>query len=91
MPGLRRRTMDIAFSRAKVAVFVDGCFWHGCPLQHKGVPAANGAWWQAKLAKNQERDRDTDRHLEEAGWAVVRVWEHEDPEQAAVRIVSHLA
>jgi DNA mismatch endonuclease (patch repair protein) len=63
-------------------VFVDGCFWHGCPT-HGTSPKANAAWWQAKIAANQARDRDTDRLLGEAGWKVVRVWEHEDPTTAA--------
>jgi len=62
------------FTRAKVAVFVDGCFWHAC-LEHGTAPAANADWWAAKLARNVERDADTDWHLVEAGWSVVRVWE----------------
>lgn len=82
VPGQRRRTIDIAFTRRKVAVFVDGCFWHGCP-EHGVRPRSNSAWWREKLAANQARDRDTDRLLEEAGWAVVRVWEHESVDHAA--------
>jgi DNA mismatch endonuclease (patch repair protein) len=73
-----------------VAVFVDGCFWHRCP-QHATLPASNADWWEAKLAANVERDRDTDQHLAEAGWRVVRVWEHEVPEKAADRVVAALA
>lgn len=72
--------------RWRVAVFVDGCFWHSCPT-HKTRPAANGDWWRAKLAANVARDRDTDQRLRRAGWLVVRVWEHENPERAARRIV----
>ncbi|MBI4885317.1 MAG: very short patch repair endonuclease [Actinobacteria bacterium] len=86
LPGLRR-TADIVFVGAKVAVFVDGCFWHSCP-DHSTVPSSNGAWWAAKLSKNVERDADTDRRLAAEGWLVVRVWEHEDPEVASARVAS---
>ena len=85
LPGLPRRRADILFSRARVAVFVDGCFWHACP-EHKTTPAANGTWWAAKLARNIERDRETDDHLRSLGWTVLRVWEHEDIEPAATDI-----
>lgn len=84
VPGLRRQA-DIVFGPARVAVFVDGCFWHCCP-DHATSPKANGAWWATKLAANVARDRDTDERLAAAGWAVVRVWEHEDPTAAAARI-----
>ena len=80
-----RRRADILFTRAKVAVFVDGCFWHGCP-EHKTAPNNNGAWWAAKLARNIERDRETDAHLGSLGWTVLRVWEHEDMTHAATDI-----
>ncbi|MBE9937794.1 MULTISPECIES: very short patch repair endonuclease [Cellulosimicrobium] len=85
VPGQRRRTIDVAFTRAKVAVFVDGCFWHGCP-EHGMMPRSNGDWWKTKLAANQARDRDTDRLLSELGWTVVRVWEHEPPHVASDRV-----
>nr|WP_163185613.1 very short patch repair endonuclease [Cellulosimicrobium sp. SL-1] len=85
VPGQRRRTIDVAFTRAKVAVFVDGCFWHGCP-EHGMMPRSNGDWWKTKLAANQARDRDTDRLLRELGWTVVRVWEHEPPLVASDRV-----
>lgn len=87
--GLRRQA-DIVFTRARVAVFVDGCFWHQCP-EHATRPKANGAWWAAKLAANVARDADTDRRLAEAGWHVVRVWEHEDVEAAAARVAAVVA
>ena len=74
--GIRRRA-DIVFTRAKVAVYVDGCFWHGCPL-HATKPKANAEWWAEKLSANQARDRTTDRQLLDAGWTVLRFWEHED-------------
>lgn len=82
--GLRRRA-DLVFIRSQVAVYVDGCFWHSCPT-HATVPKANRDWWVAKLATNVERDRDTDARLAEAGWAAVRMWEHEDVTEAADRV-----
>ena len=85
VPGIPRRTIDIAFARAKVAVFVDGCFWHGCPL-HGVAPRNNAEWWAAKLAANRERDEDTTRHLESLGWTVLRFWEHEDAVTSAARV-----
>jgi DNA mismatch endonuclease, patch repair protein len=85
LPGMPRRRADLLFTRAKVAVFVDGCFWHGCP-EHKTAPTNNGAWWAAKLARNMERDRETSDHLSSLGWTVLRVWEHEDIEHAATDI-----
>lgn len=85
VPGNRRRHIDVAFTRAKVAVMVDGCFWHGCP-EHGTRPLANREWWDWKIARNTERDRDTTRLLTEQGWTVVRVWEHEDPDEAAGRV-----
>lgn len=81
LPAVRRRP-DIVFGPAKVAVFVDGCFWHVCPT-HGTSPRANAEWWEEKLASNVARDRDTDRLLEQAGWLSIRVWEHEDPCVAA--------
>lgn len=89
LPGMRRRRADIAFTRARIAVFVDGCFWHACP-DHGTSPANNGVWWADKLRRNMERDRETDVHLTEQGWSVVRIWEHEDPVVAADRIVGEL-
>lgn len=80
-----RRTADIVFSRAKVAVFVDGCFWHRCP-DHATFPQTNDDWWEAKLQRNVDRDAETVARLSQAGWRVVRVWEHEDPVEAAEHI-----
>jgi DNA mismatch endonuclease (patch repair protein) len=76
---------DIAFIGARVAVFVDGCFWHSCP-DHGAVPRSNAAYWGPKLERNRARDRDNERMLEELGWEVERVWEHEDPAVAAARV-----
>jgi DNA mismatch endonuclease, patch repair protein len=84
VPGLRSRA-DIVFGPTRVAVYVDGCFWHSCP-EHGTRPKANAEWWEQKLNRNQERDRETDRVLREQGWKVVRIWEHEDPAAAADRV-----
>jgi DNA mismatch endonuclease (patch repair protein) len=85
LPGLRRRS-DVVFTRARVVVFVDGCFWHGCP-EHGTWPKQNADWWREKIEANQRRDRDTDARLRAAGWTVIRVWEHEDAMSASDRIV----
>lgn len=84
LKGLRR-TADVVFPRLRIAVFVDGCFWHSCPL-HATSPAVNEAFWGDKLARTKDRDRETDEVLKAAGWQVIRVWEHEDPDQAAESI-----
>lgn len=76
---------DIIFTRRRVAVFVDGCYWHGCP-QHHRAPRAHADYWAVKIARNMERDRDTDQRLIQSGWLPLRVWEHEDPDSAASRI-----
>lgn len=81
LPGTRRRA-DLAFTAVKLAVFVDGCFWHGCPL-HSTWPKANAAWWREKLSANVARDRDTDEKIKALGWTVLRFWEHDDPGRAA--------
>lgn len=81
LPGTRRRA-DIVFPKARVAVFVDGCFWHGCP-EHGTWPKASAEWWKQKIESNQHRDRDTTARLEAAGWRVIRIWEHDEPAQAA--------
>lgn len=80
-----RRVADIAFIGLRIAVFVDGCFWHGCP-EHATWPKQNAGFWRSKILTNQERDRDTDARLQDEGWAVVRVWAHETPGDAAQRI-----
>ncbi|MCX4400473.1 very short patch repair endonuclease [Streptomyces sp. NBC_01764] len=85
VPGMPRRRIDVAFPRAKVAVLIDGCFWHGCP-QHATQPKANADWWRTKLDRNMARDRETTEQLLAAGWIVLRFWEHEAPEAVAARI-----
>ncbi|MHB1164744.1 MAG: very short patch repair endonuclease [Candidatus Nanopelagicales bacterium] len=84
LPGVRRRA-DLVFGPARVAVFVDGCFWHRCP-EHATEPRTNVDYWAPKLDRNVERDRETDALLTQAGWVSVRVWEHEDPAVAARRV-----
>ncbi len=80
-----RSRADLVFGPARVAVFVDGCFWHACP-EHATWPQSNADWWKAKIEANVQRDVATNRRLEQAGWAVVRIWEHEDPVEAADRV-----
>lgn len=80
-----RRTGDLVFPRVRVVVFLDGCFWHGCPRHHT-VAKTNADFWAEKVRINRERDLNTDHVLEAAGWQVVRVWEHEDPGVAAERV-----
>lgn len=82
-----RRVADIAFSGLRVAVFVDGCFWHGCP-KHATWPKQNAEFWRAKIATNQQRDRDTDERLRAEGWMVIRVWAHEPPERVAAKVAA---
>jgi len=78
---------DIVFTRARVVVFVDGCFWHACP-KHASWPKTNKEWWRRKILANVKRDRKHDAELRGAGWTVVRIWEHEAPDSAARRIRS---
>ncbi|WP_074377115.1 very short patch repair endonuclease [Mycobacteroides abscessus] len=80
-----RRTADLVFTRAKVAVFIDGCFWHGCPEHHR-QPTANADYWMSKVAKNRARDAETNAALREKGWEVLRFWEHEPPELVATTV-----
>lgn len=84
LPDTRRRA-DVVFPTERVAVFIDGCFWHSGP-DHGTVPRNNREWWVSKLQSNVERDRDTDWRLAETGWLAIRVWEHEAPTEAADRI-----
>ena len=87
VPERTRRTIDIAFTRWRVAIFLDGCFWHGCPL-HGTMPKRNAEFWTSKIQQNQERDAQTTLALVDAGWQVLRVWEHERPELVITRIQS---
>lgn len=89
VPEVTRCRPDLAFRRHKVAVFVDGCFWHRCP-QHGTVPVNNQAWWETKLSANVERDERQSRALRATGWRVIRLWEHESPQSAADRVIAVL-
>ena len=85
LPALNRRA-DLVFSRTKVAVFIDGCFWHGCP-DHHTVAKANATYWADKVAGNRQRDVDTSERLKDAGWLVLRFWEHQPPSEVAEAII----
>ncbi|CAK7284284.1 very short patch repair endonuclease [Streptomyces misionensis] len=86
VPGMARRRIDVAFTSVKVAVLIDGCFWHGCP-EHATHPKSNAQWWRQKLDRNIARDAETTEHLVAAGWEVLRFWEHEAPDAVALRIM----
>ncbi|QIQ04657.1 very short patch repair endonuclease [Streptomyces liangshanensis] len=90
VPDMPRRTVDITFSRAKVAVFLDGCFWHGCP-EHATQPKSNAEWWREKLDRNMARDLETTEHMTALGWTVLRFWEHEAPEAVAARVAATIS
>jgi DNA mismatch endonuclease (patch repair protein) len=85
LPELRREA-DIVFPRAQVAVFIDGCFWHGCPEHGSKRSLTNDWYWPEKIERNRARDLDTSDRLAAAGWVSVRVWEHDDPDAAACRV-----
>ncbi|MEU6120935.1 very short patch repair endonuclease [Streptomyces sp. NPDC047123] len=89
VPGLSRNTIDIAFPGPRVAVFIDGCFWHGCP-EHATFPKSNPDFWREKINRNALRDTNTTAHLESLGWTVLRFWEHERPEEVADRVAAEL-
>lgn len=84
LSGLNRRA-DLVFTRARVAVFIDGCYWHGCPA-HGTWPSTNAAYWSSKIIANRRRDEETNAVLEAEGWVVLRFWEHEEPTDAASAI-----
>jgi len=86
LPTLRRRA-DVVFGRTKVALFIDGCFWHGCPEHGTRVTHSNPEYWTEKIRRNRQRDEHTDISLEATGWISVRVWEHEDPRDVAERVI----
>ena len=86
LPHLNRRA-DLVFTRARVAVFIDGCYWHGCP-EHGTMAKTNADYWDAKIARNRERDAETDKLLTGAGWTVVRAWEHAAPREVVDQIIA---
>jgi len=85
VPGSRRRSMDIAFPRWQVAIFVDGCYWHGCPMHFK-LPKTNTDFWVRQISRTRDRDSETNAWLRESGWTVMRFWEHQDSSDAAAAI-----
>jgi DNA mismatch endonuclease, patch repair protein len=85
LPRLRRRA-DVVFGPARVALFIDGCFWHGCPDHGARRTTANTEYWSTKVERNRARDCDTDERLRAAGWLSIRVWEHEDPQAVAAAV-----
>ncbi|PBC77080.1 T/G mismatch-specific endonuclease [Streptomyces sp. TLI_235] len=85
-----RRTADMVFRPVRVAVFIDGCFWHGCP-EHFVPPKTNPAYWESKIGGNVTRDRDTDKRLADEGWLVLRFWEHQPPAECAEAVVAAVA
>ena len=87
-PTLRTRA-DIVFTRRRIAVYIDGCFWHGCPL-HGTSPKANADYWTPKLARNVERDREATVALEALGWIVLRFWSHEPVDEVVARIAARV-
>ncbi|WKK73202.1 very short patch repair endonuclease [Rathayibacter oskolensis] len=90
VPGSSRRTIDVAFPKQRIAVFLDGCFWHGCPVHHT-VSKTNAGFWAEKVATNRERDQDTDRLLREAGWVPLRFWEHEEVDAIVLEVAASVA
>lgn len=89
LPSLRRRA-DLVFSRQRLAVYIDGCYWHGCPV-HGTWPKANADFWRDKIETNRRRDQDTDEKLRRAGWYSLRIWEHEPIEEAVRRVINALS
>ena len=85
-----RRVADVAFPGLKIAVFVDGCFWHGCP-EHATWPKRNAEFWRQKIKTNRLRDADTNSRLQKIGWTVLRFWEHESPIEASDRVAKAVA
>lgn len=85
-----RRVADVAFPGRKIAVFVDGCFWHGCP-EHATWPKQNAKFWREKIEANRRRDADTNDRLQSLGWTVLRFWSHESPTEAARTVAQMVA
>jgi DNA mismatch endonuclease (patch repair protein) len=85
LDGRRPIRPDVVFTRARIVVFIDGCFWHGCP-EHGKKPRSNSGYWSAKITLNQARDRDQRAALEDAGWTVVRIWEHDETPTAVAAV-----
>lgn len=86
VPGMPRRSMDVAWSGKRIAVFIDGCYWHEC-LDHSSIPKVNAEYWAPKIERNRQRDEETDGYLRAQGWVVLRFWEHESVEDGRNRAV----
>lgn len=86
LPGGKRVRPDVVFTLRRIAVFVDGCFWHSCP-EHGRAPSSNTGYWSPKLARNRERDRENSALLRAAGWTVIRLWEHEEPAEGLRQVL----
>ena len=84
-----RTRADIIFRRQRLAIYIDGCFWHGCP-EHYSTPASNAAWWDDKISTNRARDERSTQALKDRGWVVLRIWEHTPPENAVDLIAATL-
>ena len=89
MPDIGRASIDIAFPGEHLAIFIDGCFWHGCP-EHGELPKANRQWWENKFTENRERDARVTENLSQGGWLVLRFWAHETPEKVCAHITDML-
>lgn len=87
----KRRTVDIAFMRLKLAVMIDGCFWHGCPDHYRAATTTRTEFWSNKITENRARDLNTNERLIDAGWTVLRFWEHEAPAAVVAAIEAQLA
>ncbi|GAA3063530.1 very short patch repair endonuclease [Actinocorallia glomerata] len=85
----RRRSVDIAFTKLRAVVLIDGCYWHGCP-EHFIMPKSNRGYWSAKIARNRERDAETTRLLRSEGWLVLRYWEHQPAVEVVADIIRNL-
>lgn len=89
-PDIGRASIDIAFPAKRLAIFIDGCFWHACP-DHGELPKANREWWEKKFAENRERDARISEQLKKGGWCVLRFWAHESPEKVCMQIADILS
>ena len=88
-PAQRRRRADIVFPKLRIAIYIDGCFWHGCP-EHYTPPKSNAEYWHPKIARNRARDAETSDSLRSLGWLVLRYWEHENADSIAEQVANEV-